>query len=79
MYPLMILINRNLTMLCHGSCASLPHSRLPALIGLDQTETQDVDAWQNPPNAGREAPKEDRKASQGVDTFTAAETDQIHR
>jgi len=67
------------TMLCHGHFASLPHSRLQALIGLDEREPQDVGDWENPPSAGREATEEDRKAGLRLDAFATAQIDQIHR
>jgi len=79
MYSLKTPVDLAVTMLCHGYFASLPHSRLPALISLDQTDTQDVGAWHNPPNSRREAPKEDRKACVKVDAFATAQIDQVHR
>jgi hypothetical protein len=79
MYPLNTPVDLAVATLCHGYFASLPHCRLPALISLDQTETQDVGAWHNPPNSGREVPKEDWKTGVEVDAFATAQTDPIHR
>lgn len=76
MYSLKILVDLDRTMICHGLLASLTHSRLPALIGLDQTETQHVGSWQKAPDAGCEAPKDAWTTSFNLDAFATAKTRQ---
>jgi hypothetical protein len=76
MYPLKILVDLDRTMICQRLLASLHHSRLPALIGLDQTETQHVGSWQKAPYAGHEAPKDYWTTSFKLDDFTTAQTRQ---